>query len=124
MKIIVLKCPRCQAILTNQLKEFQLYLTLFNEWEEIIERGHYSNGHSDISSVHQYRILINHRDSKLLNHKQLKNYMGCCGYYDTDFLNQICPNCGLGIATLVTECYTYNYIAFDKNKVIIKEIKK
>jgi hypothetical protein len=120
--MITITCTRCQAILSNTLKEVVLNLTLFQDGEEIIERGHFSHGHEDISTAHQDRILINVRDSKLLNHKTLRNYVGCCGYSDTDFLNQICPNCGLGVATIVTECYTYHYLAFQKDQILIETV--
>lgn len=115
--MIQITCKRCQAILSNTLKETVLDIGLFQEQEEIIERGHFANGHEDISLMHEDRILTNVRDSKLLDHKTLPNYFGCCGYSDTDFLNQICPNCGLGVATIVTECYTYHYLAFQKDQI-------
>lgn len=120
--MIQITCKRCQAILTNTLKEVVVDVSLIQEWEEIIEQGHFADGHEDISTIHEDRILINVRDSKLLDHKNLRNYSGCCGYYDTDFLNQICPNCGLGVATIVTECYTYHYLAFQKDQIHINTI--
>jgi hypothetical protein len=120
--MITITCKQCQAILTNTLKEIVLDLGLFQEGEEIIERGHFCNGHGDPSISHEDRILINVRDSKLLDHKTLLNYFGCCGQEPTDFLNQTCPNCGLGVATIVTECYTYHYLAFQKNQVLIETV--
>ncbi len=120
--MITIKCKRCQAILTNTLKEVVVDLNLFQEGEEIIDRGYFSHGHGDIFIAHEDRLLINVRDSKLLNHKTLPNYSGCCGYSDTDFLNQTCPNCGLGVATIVTECYTYHYLAFQKDQITINDI--
>lgn len=120
--MITIKCTQCQAILSNTLKEVVLDLGLFQEGEEIIERGHFCNGHGDASISHEDRILINERDSKLLDHKTLLNYSGCCGYEPADFLNQICPNCGHGVATIVTECYTYHYLAFQKDQVLIESL--
>ncbi len=122
MKTINIKCLSCGTSLTNQLKRFDLNLEYLDTGEEIIERGHFIEGDIDISIAHHDRILINVRDSKLVNHKLLKNCFGCCGYSDTDFLNQICPSCDQGIATIVTECYTYHYLAFQKGKIIIEEI--
>ncbi|WP_378178255.1 hypothetical protein [Aquimarina sp. SS2-1] len=124
MKIIKIRCARCQETLTNAIRRFVLDLTHFDVGEEIVEKGHYCDGHEDISIAHNDRILVNNKDSKLLNHKLLKNYMGCCGYYDTNSLNQICPNCQKGIATIVTECYTYHYLAIAKDKIIIEEVSE
>lgn len=120
--MIQITCKRCQAILTNTLKEVVVDVSLFQDGEEIIERGYFSHGDVDIYTTGQDRILINETDSKLLDHKTLPNYFGCCGYYDTDFLNQICPNCGLGVATIVTECYTYHFLAFQKDQIHINTI--
>ncbi len=120
--MITLTCKRCQAKLSNTLKEVVLDVGLLQDGEEIIERGYFSHGDEDISTTHQNRILINVRDSKLFDHKKLSDYHGCCGYYDTDFLNQTCPNCGLGVATIVTECYTYHYLAFQKDQVLIETV--
>ncbi|WP_299883245.1 hypothetical protein [uncultured Lacinutrix sp.] len=120
MEKIIITCKNCDASLTNQLKKIKLDLSLFEEDEEIIERGFWSEGHEDVSISHNDRILINWRDSKLINHKLIKNYFGCCGYEPVDFLNQICPNCKIGIATIVNECYTYDYVAIKVENVKVK----
>lgn len=122
MQTIIIKCKNCNKYLTNELKKNELELSYFEEGQEIIARGFYSDGHEDISITHNNRILVNWRDSKLINHKLIKNYFGCCGYEPVDFLNQMCPKCNLGIATIVNECYSYHYVAFKTEN--IKILKK
>lgn len=124
MKEIIIKCSRCDIQLANELEYKAPIFQNHFLGEEIIERGYFSIGDEDISLTHENRLLINNRDSKLLKHKDLDDYMGCCGYNDTDDLNQICYNCGLPVATIVTECYTYHYLAFDKDKINIVENEK
>lgn len=117
---IKIYCKNCDTLLSNELKETKLELSLFEEDMEIVEKGYYSNCHEDMSISHSDRILINWRDSKLINHKQLKSFFGCCGYEPVEFLNQVCPSCKIGIATIVNECYAYHYVAFKIKNIKIK----
>ncbi|WP_299674334.1 hypothetical protein [uncultured Dokdonia sp.] len=120
--MIQITCKRCQAILSNTLKEIVLDSDIIGQGEEIVEEEYYSNGHENASAMHADRVLINTEDAILLDHKKIYDYYGCCGFELTNFLNQICPNCNLGVATIVTECYTDHYLAFQKDKIIIIDI--
>lgn len=122
MKKIRIHCKNCEAQLTNEIEKIDIDLSYLEDGQELIGKGFWCKGDVDIDTTHQNRILINWRDSKLIHHKRIKNYFGCCGYEPVDFLNQICPNCKTGIATIVNECYTYDYVGFKVENIRITKL--
>lgn len=66
------------------------------------------------------QLIISLKEGELANHHDKKRFQGCCGSDGTNGLNKVCIN-GHEVATEFSDCYMPHYIAFDTDKVTVKE---
>ena len=117
MKTIHLECNKCGIGLTNDLLEISQSKIIWQDETNVVPQNHFVN--YTFNEKNSILVAIN---NYFLKTNPINNDFGCCGNSNEKSFNKTCAN-GHEVATEINDCYTGFYIAFDLDKVIIKEKK-
>lgn len=117
MRTIKVYCKKCYVSVTSNLIEVHE-----EHLKEEVNQNTIDFNSFSVTTVRGIKqIIVAVDDYHLVNHHDKKRFQGCCGSSGLDGLNKLCAN-GHELATEVSDCWLPHYIAFDLNKVIVKEI--
>lgn len=116
MRTIKIYCKTCGISLTEPLVELNEKDLRLEDATNALQSGLFSIMTEDDKK----QLVISLDEGYIFNHPDHNRFQGCCGSSGADGLNKLCSN-GHEVATEFSDCYMPHYIAFDTDKIMIKE---
>ncbi len=115
MRTLIVYCKKCKVSLTGPLVEISEQSLRLGDGQDALEKGQIS-----MSIWDKKQVVIALGEGLLNSHSDIYRFQGCCGSGGMDGLNKLCSN-GHEVATEFSDCYMPHYIAFDTDKITVKE---
>ena len=119
---MVVRCKKCNSILTNDLMQLQ-EISKLNEVdnEDYIQTGFYFLSDVDFFGDGKEKVVVNKADLiNAENHPNKGRLNGCCGLDGLDGLNKVCIK-GHEVGTECSDCWMPHYVIFELDLISIEK---